>query len=131
MDFALGVGYTTGQSEDPSSPYYNPLPASEVLITGDTNTAPVVSDTPQSSGITWSGLHNLLGSIGTTARDVGSVIGSTQYAVNQAKGQYNTARTNAASNNKLGQWWQYSSTNDKIMVAIGIAGLFLVVRSAK
>ena len=127
MNFALSTGYDTGGWLDPNDSQFD----SETLVTGSDNTAPVISDTPQSGGFTWGGLHNILGAIGQTARDVGTTVGSIKRAGRDIEGNYKTAEANAASGNKLGQWWQYSSTTDKVMIGIGIAGLYLVIKGHK
>ena len=124
-----GFVYDTGSASDPNSGSYDPTYGSDVLVLGDSNTPPVYSDTPQTSiGSVFGGLHNILGAIGTTARDVGSAVGSVRRSVREAKGQYSTAEKNAESSNKVGQWWQYSSTTDKLMIGIGVLGLVLVLK---
>lgn len=142
MTFALGAGYDSGDWLDNAASMESSGFGSEVIVQGGENTAPVVSDVPQSANqnpqFSWAGLHNILGSIGSaardvgkTARDLGTSVGSVKKAVKDAEGQYSTAEHNAESGNKLGQWWQYSSTTDKIMIGIGIAGLYLVVKGHK
>ena len=130
MNFALSTGYSADWLDNADAMSSSGFQADQ-SVTGDSQTMPTQSDSPQVAGPSWSGIHNLLGAIGTTARDLGTAVGSVKNAANTAKGQYNTAQQNAASGNKLGQWWQYSSTTDKIMVGIGVAGLVLVLRGHK
>lgn len=109
----------------------------EILTTsGTANSPPLESTPPQSSGNTsFSGVQNLMGSIGGVlrsftglVRDAGTAVGTVQRTVNEAPATYERARSNAESGNKLGQWWQYSSTTDKLTVGIGLAGLYFLLR---
>lgn len=94
------------------------------ILQGDGNSPPVQTDnTPQRS----SSILDILGSIGSTARDLGTAVGKIEHDVKAAGPAYQEARNNAKTGNSLGTWWQYASTTDKMMVGIGIAGLLLVV----
>ncbi len=96
-------------------------------LQGDGNSAPVVSDvTPQTTPT----LQQLLGSGGIvqTARDLGTAVGTIQQQINAAGPAYTQARTNAATGNKLGTWWQYASTTDKLMVGLAVIGIIVALK---
>jgi hypothetical protein len=115
-----------GNDAGPSGPVYN----SDVLVRGSANSLPTVSDMPETSQASpFSGLTKLLGSIGTTARDLGTAVGTARRDIAGAGQQYRTAQANAYKGNSAGQWWQYSTTMDKVMV--GLAVLVVVVVIAK
>ncbi len=65
--------------------------------------------------------------IGQTARDLGTAIGTIKRQIGTADDEFKTARDNAASGNKLGTWWQYASTTDKIMVGLAALGVAVAV----
>ncbi len=97
-----------------------------VELGGDGNSPPIQTDTTYQTSPS---VLQLLGSIGTTARDVGTAAGTIKRDFEQAGTNYKTAYNAAAQGNSLQQWWLYASTTDKIMVGLGIAGivaLFLV-----
>lgn len=95
------------------------------VLQGDGNSPPLQSDnSPQSS----SSVLQLLGSIGTTARDVGTAVGTVQKQFKDASVNYNQARTNAAGGNKLGTWWMYASTTDKLMVGLAVVGIIVALK---
>lgn len=104
---------------------------SETTLNGTQNTPPLVSttmqtDTPGNSPFT--GIQKLLGSIGPIARDFGTAVGTIKRQINGAPIEYQKAENAAATGDKASQWWQYSSTTDKLTVGIGLAGLFLLLR---
>lgn len=121
------MGYFDNTFDDgPTEPGYDF--ESTVLVEGDSQTFPTITDPGQrASGGAFTGLANLLGSIGTTARNVGTAVGSVQRDVRLAPQQYEAARQQAASGNRVGQWWNYSTGADKMTILIGLAGLGLVV----
>lgn len=104
------------------------MPQSDVMITGSPATYNVVSDTPESSiGSVFSSALSILGSIGKTARDVGTAVGTVRRDLKAAEGEYRVAQTNAYQGNALGQWWQYSTTQDKMMIGLAVAGIAVVL----
>jgi len=124
MDFALSTGY--GSDANPVENYNF---GSDVLVTGDANTPPTISDTPVTSvGSVFSGIHNLLGGIATIARDTGTIVGETRRIRDTAATQYQSANNAAYTGNKGATWWQYASTTDKVMIGIGVLGLLLVLK---
>lgn len=92
---------------------------------------PILSMEPQEAPQSgWDTLQNLMGSIGSigqTARDLGTAVGTIERDIKGAGTEYQTARNNAKTGNKLGQWWDYAPTTDKVMVGLAAAGLVLVV----
>lgn len=98
--------------------------ASDQLLYGSANDAPIVSTPMQSSESSpFSKLIDLLGSVGTVARDLGTAVGKTEADLKAASGEYKTARANALSGNTLGTWWQYASMTDKLVVGLAAAGV--------
>lgn len=93
---------------------------------GDGNNLPVQTDTTLQ---TQASPLQILGSIGTTARDLGTVVGTIKRDIQGASANYKAGYDAASSGNSLQQWWLYASMTDKLMVGIGLAGivaLFLV-----
>lgn len=92
---------------------------------------PILSMEPQTASQTgWDSIRNIMGavgSVGQTARDIGTAVGTIERDIKGASQEYQTARNNAKSGNKLGQWWDYAPTTDKVMVGLAAAGLVLVV----
>lgn len=104
--------------------------ASDQLLYGSANDAPTVSTPMQTSnGSPFSKLVDLLGSIGTVARDLGTAVGKTEADIKAAQGNYQTARQNALSGNTLGTWWQYASMTDKLVVGLAAAGVVFAAYS--
>lgn len=95
------------------------------IMQGDGNSLPVQSDTGAEVAST---PLQLLGSIGKTARDVGTAVGTLQRDLKGASGQYEQARSSAASGNSLGTWWQYASTTDKLMVGLAVVAIFVALK---
>jgi len=95
-----------------------------VVLQGDGNTLPLVSDTTPARD---SSLLDLLGSIGSTARDLGTAAGKIVKDVKGAKTEFQTGYDNAKAGNSLGTWWQYASITDKLMVGLGVAGIAVVL----
>ena len=94
-------------------------------------TAMPVMSTPGQSGNP--SLMQILGSLGTYARDIGTAVGSVKRDINGVGRAYNTAYNQAANptpQNKLSQWWAYSSMTDKLTVGIGIAGRYYIAKKA-
>jgi len=82
----------------------------------------------------FTGLSKLLGSIGTTARDVGTAVGTVKREVRGAEGQYRAAE-NAAENprpaGRAMQWWSYASPTDKMMLMLAAAGVAIAFYQMK
>ncbi len=122
-----------GYSSDPIplEPYYPAILSDDLLTGAGLNDPALVAMPPQKpEDGPWNTLHNIMGaigSIGSTARDLGTVIGTAERDIKSASGEYKQARENALTGNKLGQWWDYAPMTEKVMVIIGIAGLGLVV----
>jgi hypothetical protein len=108
-----------------------PLYSDDILTGAGFNDPALVAMAPQRpEDGPWDTFHNIMGaigSIGSTARDLGTVIGTAERDIKSATGEYQTARQNALQGNKLGQWWDYAPMTEKVMVIIGVAGLGLVV----
>lgn len=108
---------------------------SSVLLSGGNGAPPAIGETPQENQSF--GLKDFLGSIGssvkmitTSARDIGTAVGTVQGAANQAKIDFNNAKAQAASptvSSKIKQWWNFSTTNDKIIAGLGAACLIVAV----
>lgn len=115
-----------GGFEDDSTLY-----DSDVLVEGSPNTLPSVSDRPETSqGSVWSTIQNVLGSIGSTARDVGSAVGTIRRDVRNAGTEYRRAQQNAYQGNSLGQWWQYSTQSEKLLIGLAaFAAVLVIVKS--
>lgn len=93
-------------------------------LQGDGNSPPVQADTmPQRSN----SLVDLLGSIGSTARDLGTAVGMTKRELSTVDDKFKKARDAQESGNSLSTWWQYTSTTDKVMIGLAAAGLVLVL----
>jgi hypothetical protein len=108
---------------------------SEIALEGIANSPALVSDNMQSSaGSPFATANSLMGAIGSfannvtlLARNVGTAVGTVKRTVATAETEYKIAERNAESGNKLQQWMQYSSTQDKLTVGIGIAGLLFLL----
>jgi hypothetical protein len=94
------------------------------VLQGDGNSPPLVSDTTMQRD---SSLLQILGSIGSTARDLGTAVGTVKRDFEGAKDAYGQAYRNASTGNSLGTWWQYASTTDKLMVGLAVAGILVVL----
>ena len=100
--------------------------STDMVVIGNTP-YPLMSDTPETSvDSAFGGIKQLLGSIGTTARDLGTAVGSARAAVRNAGPQFDAAK-NAAERpvplNRARQWFMFASDTDKIMVALAIVGI--------
>ena len=108
---------------------------STVLSSGDQNTIPTVGETPTENKSF--SLKDFLGSIGSAAkqvsqasRDIGTAVGTVQGAAKQSQMDYQNARISAATptlSSRIMQWWNYSSTNDKIIAGLGAAAVVVAV----
>lgn len=101
-----------------------------VALYGTTNQLPLVSSVLQSSSTGDSPFKvatNLLGAIRGTVRDVGTVVGTVQRDLSGVDKIYNTAMSNARDGNKIGQFWQYSTGMEKIMLGLGVVAVLLVL----
>lgn len=108
---------------------------SPTSVTGGANNLPTVSDEPQ--GGWYNDTLFLLGSVGRTARDLGTAVGTARRdidaavaAVEGAPAQYQTAQRNAHTGNRLGQWFQYATPTDKVMALLAIAGIGVAIWAA-
>lgn len=124
------------------------------MLAGDSNTLPLMSDTsygygsgvynysdntlpvsePQFSpwtnnfGSVKSGINDfrqVVGSVSGIARDIGTAVGEIRRAVTDTPKEYTRAVKNAERGNSLGQFWQYATPTDKMMISL--AGLAVVV----
>lgn len=114
----------------PETPVFN----SDILVEGRDNGSvlPVVSDTSQySTSSPFAGIGNVLGSIGTTARDLGTAVGTAQRTVADAKNNYTTAKNAAASGNSISTFWLYATPTEKAMIILAVAGIAVVFLGKK
>lgn len=123
-----GRNYTEPESFDADS---------DILVDGDRYSPPTVSYQPASGEGLWDRAQDLLGSVGdiartvtTTARDIGTAVGTVQRIGDEAPVVYREARTNARSGNTIGQWWQYASVGEKVMVGLAAAGVLIAIVAA-
>jgi hypothetical protein len=124
----IGFEFDTMYTVDETAPAPGSDYASDVLVSGSANQPPVISDQPESSTSSpFGGITQLLGSIGTTARDLGTAVGTAKASVKNAGAAYRTAEHNAATGNSVGQWWQYSTTMDKVMVGLAVAVVAVIL----
>lgn len=94
------------------------------------NYYPTLSTGMQTSNDTSFGdIINKLGSIGTTAAQIGTAVGTAQRNIAIAKGQYNAARNDAKNGNSLGTFWLYATPTEKAMIIL--AAVAIVVTVAK
>lgn len=87
---------------------------------GDGNSLPVQSDTTYQAN---PNPLQILGSIGTTARDLGTAIGSIKHDISTAGAQYKAGYNATSQGNSLQTWWLYASMTDKLMVGLGVAAI--------
>lgn len=78
----------------------------------------------------FTGLSKLLGSIGSTARDLGTAVGTVKRDVKRAGAEYRKAEDAAENGNKLQQWWKYSSDTDKLVVGLAFVGVAIAAYQA-
>jgi hypothetical protein len=117
----------------PQDSYTDAMP--DDALNGDAGTPPAIG-TVQTAPAQF-GLRDLLGSIGsasknaaTFARDIGTAVGTAKASVKQTRQAYKDAEYGAqvpSVENKLRQWWLYSSTNDKLIAALGAAAVVIGV----
>lgn len=105
---------------------------SDEALTGARNTLPVVSDKPAQGA--FSSFRDLMGSVGTIARDVGTTVGTVRRDLKNAEDQirgaapeYRTAQRNAYTGNRVGQWWQYATMTDKVIVGLAVLTLGVAI----
>ncbi len=112
------------------------IPREDVLYSDDILTGAGFNDpalvamapqSPSDAGWSFQSIMDAIGNLGQTARDIGTVVGTAERDIKSVSGEYQTARNNAKTGNRLGQWWDYAPTTEKVMVGIGLAGLALVV----
>ena len=126
-----GVDPDTGSFDATVNPFEEPSQLAIMNNDAGIGTAVPTMSTPGQSGSP--SLMQILGSLGTYARDVGTAVGSVRRDITGAGRAYNTAYNQAANptpQNKLAQWWAYSSMTDKLTVGIGIAGLYYIAKKA-
>ena len=121
------------ESSNSSYEVADPVPDSTLL--GNSGSPPAIGETPQQN--TQFTVKDFLGSIGsaaksvaTAARDIGTAVGTVQGAAKQAEIDYKNAKVEAASPtiaSKIRQWWNFSSTNDKIIAGLGAAAVIVAV----
>ena len=95
------------------------------ILSGDGNSPPVQSD---DSGQIASTALQKLGSIGDTARDLGTAIGTFRRNISGAGAQYRAAQDAAYNGNSLSTWWQYASTTDKLMVGLAVVAILVSLK---
>ena len=98
------------------------------VLQGDGNSPGVQTDTdpiPQRSVV------QLLGSVGSIARDAGTAAGQIRRDLSGARGNFNRAYNATASGNPLATWWQYASTTDKLVVGLAAVTLVIMVVELK
>lgn len=96
-------------------------------VTGD-NAYPTLSTEMQNSNDSaFNTFVSKLGSIGTTAIQLGTAVGSTQRQIDMAKNNYNAARVNARSGNSLGTFWLYASPTEKAMIALAAVAIVVTL----
>jgi Sec-independent protein translocase protein TatA len=113
---------------------------SEIALEGIANSPAVISDNRQTTnGSAFNTANSLMGAVvgfannvTMLARNAGTAVGTVKRTITTAEQEYKTAERNAETGNKLQQWVQYSSTQDKLTVVIGLAGLaFLLLSPSK
>lgn len=137
MDY-FDTYYASNDDSSATMDYAVPNYESETLVNGDnsSNTYPVISDDLQSSSNTsFSGVQNLLGSVGSVVTNLpkigtslGTVVGTAKHDVNQGIANYNNAQSAASKGNNLSTWWQFASTTDKIMIGLAVIAIVIAVR---
>lgn len=105
---------------------------SDLELSGSGGTPyPLVTFEPQSSERSpFAGVLDLLGSIGTTARDIGTAVGTIERAKDEASGEYQAARNAAKSGSVFGtmhQAWLYATPMEKTMVILGVLGVGVAI----
>jgi len=119
-----------GSFVDESGADYRDFSGADQTVVGN-DVIPIMGDIPQvESDGPYSPLRDLLGSIGSirqTARDIGTAVGKTERDLRAAKGEYQTARNNAANGNSALQWWQYASPTDRAMLVLAAGGLIVAI----
>lgn len=95
------------------------------ILQGDGNSMPVQTD---SSGQVASTPLQILGSIGSTARDLGTAVGTIKRDFKTAGAQYRNAENAASTGNSLSTWWQYASTTDKLMVGLAVVAIIVALK---
>lgn len=103
----------------------NLIDADELL--GNGSSPPIQSDTDFSNAAPT--ILQKLGSFDLTgvARDLGAAVGNVERQLSTVDDEFKMARTNVATGNSLGTWWQYATTTDKIMVGLAAAGVLVAV----
>ncbi len=74
----------------------------------------------------FTGLKNLTGSLGTLttrARELGTAVGTVQRQIQGSGAEFTAARRQAVSGDKMGQWWAYASTTDKVLIGLAAVGV--------
>lgn len=117
--------------DDTGDGYYDDSDARVVNdeVTG-TNTLPTVSEPMQSTDNSDYGktIGQVLGSAVSTARDVGTIVGTVRRTGSDAQKTYTTAQANAASGNKVGQFWQYATPTEKAMIVLAVVAIVVTLR---
>ena len=88
---------------------------------------PTISS-PQERGSISDSVRNLLGSVGSFARDIRGAVGMARRAETEIPAQYNQARIAAQYPQRtvsagFSTWMNSSSSTDKLMIALGLAAL--------
>ena len=112
-----GIGQLNGDTEILAN-------VDQTNLQGDNNNLPIVSTNTNAAQ---PNLLQTLGSSSTTARDLGTAVGTAQRQLSMIGPSFRAGQANAASGNSLGTWWQYASTTDKLIVGLGIAALVVAI----
>ena len=105
---------------------------SAVVVDEPVGAEVLTSDSPTSaSDQGLNSITKLLGSIGTTARNLGTAVGTAKRDIKGAGAQYRAGEKAAERQSKVQQWWMYSTTNDKLVIGLAIAGIAIALYQVK
>jgi hypothetical protein len=97
---------------------------SDTLVEGSPNELPSLSETPQSSTSSiFTNIKDLLGSLGTTARDIGRTVGQVETTIRGADDAYRAGRTQGQTEAEAKNWWDRRTEFEKFGVVIAVAAL--------
>lgn len=104
-------------------------------VTGPDDSIDIQGDAPSSpKDGPFTGFSKLMGSIGTTARDLGTAVGTVKRESRGAVGQYKSAENaaeNPRSSGRAMQWWSYATPSDKAMLILAAAGVAIAFYQMK
>jgi len=96
-------------------------------ITGTVALPTVSTDMQNSNDSGFDSFLNKLGSIGTTATQLGTAAGTAVRNVKQAETNYKTAYNNAATGNSIGTFWQYATPVEKAMIILAVVAIVVTL----